>query len=267
MRRLRDIAAGLAVILAMAAVPDAAPASAPDSSIRPEPRPVADDPAPEVVAVLSTAGILRSPRPEARPRGLQERMTVRAAGVRTQPAPGAIIGREGGLCGRSDIEGVRLSPITARTQGCGIEEPVRVTAVGGVRLSEPATIDCPTALALRTWVADALVPAVGHKGDGVARLEIGASYVCRPRNNQKGAKISEHGRGRAVDVMGVTFRNGSRLTVLEGWRDRTNGAILQSLHRAACGPFGTVLGPNSDRFHQNHFHFDTARYRNGTYCR
>jgi hypothetical protein len=39
------------------------------------------------------------------------------------------------------------------------------------------------------------------------------------------------------------------------------------MHKAACGPFGTVLGPNSNRFHQDHFHFDTARYRSGSYCR
>jgi len=39
------------------------------------------------------------------------------------------------------------------------------------------------------------------------------------------------------------------------------------MHRAACGPFGTVLGPNADRFHQDHFHFDTARHRSGPYCR
>ena len=33
------------------------------------------------------------------------------------------------------------------------------------------------------------------------------------------------------------------------------------------GGFGTVLGPESDQFHQDHFHFDTARHRGGPYCR
>ena len=32
-------------------------------------------------------------------------------------------------------------------------------------------------------------------------------------------------------------------------------------------PFGTVLGPNSDRFHRDHFHFDMASYSSGAYCR
>jgi hypothetical protein len=292
MTRLRDIAAGLAVILSLAMVPEAAPASAPDASVRPEPRPVTqtaaapvqqeeaapaevrpqprpevDDPETAVVAVMSTSGVLRSPRPEIRPRGFLERLTTASAGVRTQPAPDGIIGRRGGLCGVRDLQGVRLAPIASRVQGCGLDEPVQLTAVDGIPLSQPATIDCPTALALRAWVKDAVLPTVGGKGGGVARIEVAASYTCRPRNNQRGARISEHGRGRAIDIAGITLQNGSTLSVLRGWRDETQGPILQKLHRAACGPFGTVLGPNSDRFHQNHFHFDTARYRSGPYCR
>jgi hypothetical protein len=42
---------------------------------------------------------------------------------------------------------------------------------------------------------------------------------------------------------------------------------MRRMHRGACGPFGTVLGPEADRYHQDHFHFDTARYRSGSYCR
>jgi hypothetical protein len=42
---------------------------------------------------------------------------------------------------------------------------------------------------------------------------------------------------------------------------------MRRAHKTACGPFGTVLGPNADRYHQDHFHFDTARYRSGSYCR
>jgi len=30
---------------------------------------------------------------------------------------------------------------------------------------------------------------------------------------------------------------------------------------------GTVLGPEANRFHRDHFHFDTAEYRSGPYCR
>lgn len=57
------------------------------------------------------------------------------------------------------------------------------------------------------------------------------------------------------------------ITVAQGWGSRAGGPILERIHRAACGPFGTVLGPRSDRFHQDHIHVDTARNRGGAYCR
>ena len=31
-------------------------------------------------------------------------------------------------------------------------------------------------------------------------------------------------------------------------------------------PAGTALGPNANRFHRDYLHFDTARYRRGSYC-
>ena len=260
--------AGLRIIGALAALCVSASvvlASAPETSLRPEARPVAAA-APKLREVLSTSGVLRSPRPEARPANLARERTVRVAGVRSQPLP-PTTSRQGAICGTRDIEGVRLAPVTARVQGCGIEEPVRVTSVAGVALSQAATMDCPTALALREWVTDAVVPTIGNRGGGVARLNVAGHYVCRTRNNQKGARISEHGRGRAIDISGLVLKNGTVISVLKHWRDATAGPILKDLHRAACGTFGTVLGPNSDRFHRDHFHFDTARYRNGSFCR
>ena len=63
------------------------------------------------------------------------------------------------------------------------------------------------------------------------------------------------------------MQDGSEITVLQGWRAESTSRAMRKMHKAACGPFGTVLGPQADRFHQDHFHFDTARYRSGTFCR
>jgi hypothetical protein len=222
----------------------------------------------EVVQAASAFALNRSPRPSPRPDNLRRRSVVRAAAmIPTQPDPGAIIGRRGGLCGDPGIRGEAIAPISARVQGCGIEEPVRVTEVDGVRLSTPATIDCTTARALRSWVSETVRPAVGRLGGGVQSLQVYGHYACRPRNNQKGAKISEHGRGRAIDVGAINLANGASITVLDGWRHNEHGQILRALHRGACGRFGTVLGPEADRFHQNHLHLDTARHRSGSFCR
>lgn len=41
---------------------------------------------------------------------------------------------------------------------------------------------------------------------------------------------------------------------------------LRRLHKAACGPFTTVLGPEANEAHRNHFHFDLVARRRGAYC-
>ncbi len=274
---MRPGATTRAVAMALASVrpPDVAQAASP----RPVPRPgsarVAERPRAPVTAakparvVLASArsAVRASPRPDIRPANLKRRFLVRAAGVRQQPAP-VVHGPKGAVCGDSAIKGQRLSPIAGRLRGCGVAKPVRVTSVDGVALSQPATLNCRSAKALRNWVSGSVKPAVGRLGGGVASLKVAAHYSCRTRNNKPGAKISEHGRGNAIDISAIVLKNGVALTVLKGWRDKVQGRILKAVHRDACGQFGTVLGPNADRHHQDHFHLDVARHRGGgAYCR
>ena len=100
----------------------------------------------------------------------------------------------------------------------------------------------------------------------MVKLQVAASYACRPRNNQKGNRISEHGKGHAIDVAAIVLENGQVISVLSDWGKGRGGKILKAVHRAACGTFSTVLGPGSDRFHRDHLHLDTARGRS-PYCR
>lgn len=214
----------------------------------------------------AVAGVARSLRPRTRPAVVARPDTRRVART-VALSQGRKVLRRGALCGDPDIQGAEIAAIAGRLRGCGVEAPVRVAAVAGVPLSQAATMDCTTAKALKGWVERGVVPAVGRMGGGVAGLRVVAHYACRPRNNQRGAKLSEHARGRAVDVAAITLVNGSEISVLKGWRDRRQGPVLRRMHAAACGPFGTVLGPDANRYHADHFHFDTARYRSGAYCR
>lgn len=42
--------------------------------------------------------------------------------------------------------------------------------------------------------------------------------------------------------------------------------FLREAHTTACKYFGTVLGPEANRDHQNHFHLDMAPRKTGNYC-
>ncbi len=174
---------------------------------------------------------------------------------------------EGKLCGVNGLEGERIPPITSEVEGCGVPDPVQVTHVDGVRLSQPAIMDCETAAALHTWVRKGVRPAVGRTGGGVTGLRVAAHYVCRTRNHRPGARISEHGRGRAIDISAIELADGETMTVLNDWHNSPHSRALRQMHGAACGTFGTTLGPGSDGMHEDHFHYDTARHRGGPYCR
>jgi len=171
----------------------------------------------------------------------------------------------GRLCGVAGIEGERIPEVTGRG-ACGIQDPVSVTRVGGVELSRPTRMTCETAIALNDWVTRGATPILRGTGGGLAELRVAAGYVCKTRNSRSGARLSEHAKGNAIDISAFVLRDGSRLTVGRDWRS-ANASTMRRLHGAACGPFGTVLGPESDRFHQRHFHFDVADYPNGPYCR
>lgn len=233
-------------------------------------------PAPEVTrSALSFAGLAAAPllgfqsaaaavpRPAARPGRLAQRIEAGFFRFR-QRTPNYSV--EGSVCGEPAIRGVAVDPIPGRISGCGISDPVKITEVAGVTLSTGALMDCGTAKALLTWVQDGAIPAVGKTGGGLTGLEVAAHYACRTRNNRPGAKISEHGKGRAIDISALYLETGA-ISVLQDWDRGEKGRILKKVHRAACGPFGTVLGPGSDGYHEDHFHFDTARYRSGSYCR
>lgn len=212
-------------------------------------------------------GIETSPRPLPRPTAERAVVVTRAAATTTPAGVKSLFTRKPKLCGVKGIEGVPIPPIKGTLRGCGLKKGVEVRAVHGVTLTRSAKIDCPTARALAAWVEQGVKPAIGNTGGGLSQIDVVGHYVCRTRNHKAGAKVSEHGKGRAVDVAGFTLRDGRQIRVLGGWHNPQSGPVLKQIHKAACGPFGTVLGPRSDAYHRDHFHVDTARYRSGPYCR
>ena len=289
MRRARVV---LALIAGLCALP--AQAEAPATSLIPPPRPAAISALAAAEAQVAPPVAVAPLRPRPRPDGLVNAAlrsppapAVPLSGLRPRPRPHGLIPelqttaavpapetaparqkqpkrekttKKGSVCGVPEIKGEKLAPIPSKVKGCGVEAPVRVTSIDGIRLSQPATITCDTAIALRDWIDRGMRPAFGKRE--VVELQIAASYICRPRNNVKGGKVSEHGRGRAIDISGFVFGDGTVWSVLSDYN-----AQMRKAHKAACGIFGTTLGPGSDGYHENHLHFDTARYRSGAYCR
>ncbi|MCW2307075.1 extensin-like domain-containing protein [Rhodobium gokarnense] len=151
---------------------------------------------------------------------------------------------------------------------CGADAPYKVTAAadGSVAFSVPATLACPMLPALDRWLQTVVQPAAGENLDSkIVSVDVAASYVCRTRNNKPGAKVSEHAYANAIDISAFRTADGRRVTVADGWKGAPQeAAFLKTVHDKACGPFNTVIGPDGDRHHQDHFHLDLARRgRNG----
>ncbi|MBU2533837.1 MAG: extensin family protein, partial [Alphaproteobacteria bacterium] len=157
---------------------------------------------------------------------------------------------------------------------CHIEQPfmMHAAADGDVRFEPAATLRCQMVPSIETWVDKVLRPAARrYFGSDIARLKIAASYSCRTRNSQFGASLSEHGKGNAIDISMFYLENGEVISVKSGWHgSEAERRFLRYVHRGACEHFSTVLGPNADRYHHDHFHLDLARHgRRGDYrvCR
>jgi hypothetical protein len=45
-----------------------------------------------------------------------------------------------------------------------------------------------------------------------------------------------------------------------------NGEFVVKVHQDACKSFGTVLGPNANEAHKDHFHFDMKQRRRSALC-
>lgn len=147
---------------------------------------------------------------------------------------------------------------------CGALRPLEMSgAAGGRVLLRPAArLGCPMVPALERWVQQVVEPAARfYLGMPVVELKVIASYSCRARNHQWGGRLSEHGHANAVDIAAFVLADGRTIAVQTGWwGNRPERTFLRAVHRGACTAFTTVLGPDSDSYHRNHFHLDLARH-------
>jgi hypothetical protein len=262
---------GVAATAAAAAAPKAEPeaqvasaAAAPTpegalaSSLRPEPRPRSLTKRIEALAASApAAGLDLSSNPDGKDVDIAAVAPPTARERRQKKREAASM--KGAVCGVPGIKGTEIKRITSKVKGCGVEDPVAVTSVSGVRLTQTATVDCSIAKALNSWVDEVAQPAFDGK---LVEMQVAAHYICRGRNNKKGAKISEHGKGRAIDISAFVLSNGKVLTVASNYNK-----LMRGIYKAACPYFRTTLGPGSDGYHEDHFHFDTSARSGGSYCR
>jgi hypothetical protein len=189
----------------------------------------------------------------------------------TDPPPAAK-----SMCGVSlAMLGVEARPLEAMHEGaCGIAAPVEIASLddGAIDITGKAVVNCQIAERLAEFIETTADPlAVKTLGGSITNIRVAGAYACRGRNNIKGAQLSEHAKGNAIDIAAIEVEGHGWVTVGKT-ETKAELAFLEGIRKAACGPFTTILGPGSDGYHEDHLHFDLAQRNKrgksrGLYCR
>ena len=167
------------------------------------------------------------------------------------------------LLREAGIRFTALPPLNTSPQ-CGHDGAVRFDA-GGARAIrfQPADLgtSCAVAAGLALWEWHVVQPAAErHFGAAVVRIDHWGSYQCRRVGGGETGRWSEHARANALDVVGFTLADGRRVSVVNDWADPGPKAnFLREVRDGACRLFATVLSPDYNWAHRDHFHLDQAR--------
>lgn len=147
--------------------------------------------------------------------------------------------------------------------GCSALGAVQLRDIG-VPVTGITAMTCPLAYSFTQWVqSDLQVPAMGEFGSAIVKVEAMGTYSCRPIAGT--GRLSEHASANAIDVAAFVLADGRRISVLIGWNGNEREArFLRSVRASACRRFNTVLSPDYNADHRDHFHFDMGR---GPFCR
>ena len=172
------------------------------------------------------------------------------ANVNFTPLPNQYFG---GGC--SQVDSVVLANIGA-DRNARSHDPLLVSNLGAVT--------CPLARNFAGWAQYGVARAARQMlGSDLVRIETMGSYSCR--NIAGSGRLSEHAQANAVDVSAFVLADGQRITVAGGWNgSKRERKFLQTIHDSACKRFGTVLSPDYNSAHRDHFHLDMS---GKDYCR
>jgi hypothetical protein len=149
---------------------------------------------------------------------------------------------------------------------CGAADVVLLESIvlpnrKNVAVTPPAVLRCTFAEEIVRWVREDVAPAASRAlGSAVKSIDNFAAYDCRGRNRVAGAKVSEHGKGNALDVRSLTLAGG---TVVHLTDPNAPKDLRETLRKRTCARFMTVLGPGSDGYHEDHIHVDLAERAGG----
>ncbi|CRN07153.1 UNVERIFIED_ORG: hypothetical protein J2W65_003153 [Pseudomonas parafulva] len=151
------------------------------------------------------------------------------------------------------------SPASAK---CPLSNVWRIEG-GQARLSSSFLASCPLAVAYALFERHGLQPVAQRVlGQPVVQVDHLGSFACRNVYNRKAGRLSQHASANALDIAGFRLRDGQRIVLARDWQGTGDKAMfLREVRQAACEHFSTVLGPEYNAAHRDHFHVDMGRWQ------
>ena len=167
---------------------------------------------------------------------------------------------------RSGVAFTDLPAAEAGEPACARPDRISLDTFPYAGRNPPST--CAVAAGVEYWRRHSVAPAAEEIfGSPLARIEHFGSYSCRRLYGRDSGAWSEHATGNAIDIAAFVLEDGTRVSVLGDWDGEGDKAqFLRRVRDGACNAFGTVLSPDYNEAHADHFHFDQAQ-RFGGVCR
>ncbi len=147
--------------------------------------------------------------------------------------------------------------------GCSTINTVKLTWLRGddahLQLANMGPVTCSLAAAMEGWARFAVDRAARQiLGSPLARIDTFGSYNCR--NIAGSDHRSGHATANAVDIAAFVLADGHRITIKSQWSTGTPAEqnFLRVIRTSACRRFATVLTPDYNAAHHDHFHLEVG---------
>ena len=192
------------------------------------------------------------------------------AAVPTTPAPVAVSAESRQCLALLGQQMARFEALPDKYYGagCSTVNSVRLSALRSddaeLALANLGPVSCPLASDFARWARYGVDRAARQKlGSPLKKIETFGSYSCR--NVAGSSRRSAHASAQAIDVAAFVLADGRRISVKDDWNGTAaERDFLRTVQNSACKRFGTVLGPNYNAAHHDHFHLEET---GGGFCR
>jgi len=188
--------------------------------------------------------------------------------------PWEMIADEDGAACREELKsaGFKFQSLPDRKErdrsGCGIPHGVVVLrGPTGITYDPPITVDCSFARVLGTVETIVQEEAEKHLKTPIVKIGDLGGFACRPRNFKKGAAISAHAVGSALDLSAFHPKQGQPAIVDRDYDESPSSSPAQDDRRRFLrgvyrrlrqreADLTYIVGPDFNATHHNHFHLD-----------